>query len=209
MTSLLYILKGLLIGVIASVPIGPIMMLTVQKSVNDGHKAGLSCGLGATIVDTTCALISAFALSYIGTFIDQHTALIQIIGGIVVGGVGVSMILTKIEKNRRKKRQYSPRNFVKAATMGYLNPAALAVMLTLFAFFHMEMDEQSIIIPILSVIAVGAGSALFWYIFSGIIAHFGERFNIRILLWISRIAGTGVVIFGVILLIKGIMYYCV
>lgn len=204
MGGIFYILKGLLIGVIVSLPIGPIMMLTIQKSVNDGRKAGFSCGLGATAVDTTCALVSAFALTAIGTFVDSHTALIELIGGLIIAGVGINMLRTKIRKER-KVRSYSPRNFVKATTMGFSNPAALAVMLAMFAGFKMDFSDLHWTVGALSVIAVGVGSAAFWYVFSRVIAHFGDNFKWNVLVWINRLAGIGVIGFGLWLVVKGIL----
>lgn len=205
MVSLLYILKGFLIGIIASIPIGPILVFTVQKSVNDGRKAGFSAGLGATATDTTCAMISALAVAYIGDFISRHESIIALVGGIFIAAVGISMVLSKIDRERKRKRTYSPRTFVKSMTMGFLNPAALGVMLALFAFFGMDMSELPVIIPILSVMAVALGSMAYWYCLSRIVAHYGEKFNIHILLIINRIAGVGITVFGIILVAKGLL----
>lgn len=204
MVDLLFILKGFIIGIIVSVPIGPILMLTIQKSVNDGRKAGFSCGLGATAVDTTCAVISAFALSAIGRLIEKETTVIEVVGGAVIILIGVNMLFTKIKEERKKKKSYSPKNFIKATTMGMSNPAALAVMLAVFAFFNMDMTGKGFIVPAMTICAVAAGSALYWYMISRVVAHFGEKFNIRLLLIINRIAGAGVIIFGIYLLAKGI-----
>ena len=204
MVDLLFILKGFIIGIIVSVPIGPILMLTIQKSVNDGRKAGFSCGLGATAVDTTCAVISAFALSAIGRLIEKETTVIEVVGGAVIILIGVNMLFTKIKEERKKKKSYSPKNFIKATTMGMSNPAALAVMLAVFAFFNMDMTGKRFIVPAMTICAVAAGSALYWYMISRVVAHFGEKFNIRLLLIINRIAGAGVIIFGIYLLAKGI-----
>ena len=202
MTGLAFILKGLIIGIIVSVPVGPIMMLTIQKCVNDGHKAGFSCGLGATIVDTTCAIISAFALSAISMLIDNHTAAIEIVGGLFITCVGINMLLTRIQEHRSRK-SYSTKNTVKAATMGFSNPAALAVMLAMFATFKMDMSGQPFLIPVLTIIAVAAGSAGYWYMISRVVTHFGDKFNFKALLIINRLAGAGVILFGLYLVFKG------
>ena len=47
---LIDMLKGFLVGICASVPIGPIAILVVQKSLSMGHKAGFVSGLGASVV---------------------------------------------------------------------------------------------------------------------------------------------------------------
>ena len=50
--QLLNIIKGFIIGICASVPIGPIAIFVIQQSLSKGHKAGFVTGMGATIVDT-------------------------------------------------------------------------------------------------------------------------------------------------------------
>ena len=204
MTGLPFILKGFLIGIIAAIPIGPILMLTIQKSVSDGRKAGFSCGLGGTAVDTLCAIISAFALSGIGDYVQSHTTVIELVGGLFIMFVGFNMFRTHVAKTRRKK-PYSAKNFVKAFTMGLSNPAAIAVMLALFTFFKMDMRNIPQWIPVASILALACGSAGYWYCLSRLVAHFGDRFNFKILVIVNRVAAVGVFIFGAILVYKGII----
>ena len=203
MTEGMFILKGFLIGIMASIPIGPILMLVIQKSVNEGRKAGFSCGLGATVVDTTCAVIAAFAMSAIGDFVHNHEAIIEIIGGIFIAAIGVNMFRAKVAEERRKKA-YSPKNFVKAMTMGFCNPAALAVMIGFFAIMKMDMSSQPMSIPILAILAVALGSASYWYLISGLVSHIGDKFNYRVIVIVNRIAGAAIFGFGIYLLGKGV-----
>jgi len=203
MGSLAFILKGFLIGIVAAIPVGPILMMTLQKSVSDGRKAGFSSGLGGTAVDTICAIISAFTLTSIGSFIDAHTTVIEIIGGLFIMLVGFNMFRTRIPKERRKK-PYSPKNFVKAFTMGLSNPAALAIMLALFASFGMDMGGTPAWVPVLAIAALAAGSALYWYCVSRAAAHFGNHFNFKVLVVINKVAAVAIFVFGVILLVKGL-----
>ena len=135
---------------------------------------------------------------------DKHTTAISLIGGLFIMFVGFNMFRTRIPKERRKK-PYSPKNFVKTFTMGLSNPAALAVMLALFASFGMDLREQPIWVPVLAILALATGSALYWYCISGAAAHFGDRFNFKVLVIINKVAATGIFIFGAILLAKGII----
>ena len=58
---LLDIIKGFIVGLCASVPMGPVAILVVQKTLNKGRSAGFVAGLGATVVDTIYAIIALFA----------------------------------------------------------------------------------------------------------------------------------------------------
>ena len=88
---LLDILKGFLIGICASVPLGPIAILVIQKSLSEGHKSGFIAGLGACLVDTFYAAIAIFALAIAETFIEDNRTLIMVGGGIVVTLLGCSL----------------------------------------------------------------------------------------------------------------------
>jgi len=203
MTALSFILKGFIIGIVAAMPAGTVLMMTLQKSVSEGRKAGFSSGLGGTAVDTLCAIVSAFALSGISAFVDRHATVIEIVGGVFIILVGFNMFRSRMPKERRK-RPYSSKNFIKAASMGLFNPAAIAIMLALFAAFKMDMGGQPAWVPVLAILALASGSALYWFCVSGAVARLGDRFNFKIINIITKIAAIGIIIFGTILLVKGI-----
>ena len=113
------------------------------------------------------------------------------------------MFRAKIAEGRQRKA-YSPKNFVKAITMGFCNPAAMAVMIGFFAIMKMDMSCQPIFIPILSILAVTIGSASYWYLISGLASHIGNKFNFRVIIIVNRIAGAAIFGFGIYLLSKGV-----
>ena len=82
-------LKGFLVGMCASAPIGPIAILVVQKSLSKGHMAGFVSGLGASVVDTLYAFIAIFALAFAQKLIEAHQNLILLVGGAVLALLGV------------------------------------------------------------------------------------------------------------------------
>ena len=54
------ILKGLLIGIMASAPMGPVGILCIQRTLRKGRWYGFVTGVGASISD----IIYALAVSY-------------------------------------------------------------------------------------------------------------------------------------------------
>ena len=135
-------LKGFLVGVCASAPVGPIAILVVQKSLSKGHKAGFVSGLGASVVDTIYAIIAIFALAFAQKFIDAHQNLILFIGGAVLGIVGLTMALSDPFRKMKAdgSSSVSPKDFGQAVAMGLSNPMAIFVMFTLYAFFGLADD---------------------------------------------------------------------
>ena len=54
------IMKGFLIGVLASAPMGPVGILTVQRTLNKGRWEGFATGIGASISDILYAIITGY-----------------------------------------------------------------------------------------------------------------------------------------------------
>ena len=203
---LLDIFYGLLVGICASVPIGPIAIFVMQKSLSKGHKAGVVAGLGASLVDTIYAVIAIVALAFVQEVIETHQNIILIVGGAVVAALGVKMTFSNPFRKRMKGGEsgISAKDFAQAVAMGFSNPGAVFVMFTLFAFFGLAEDSPQTweVAPI--IVSVSAGSVLYWLGLSWAISRFRDRFRLRTILLISRIMGSIIVILGIALLGEGL-----
>lgn len=86
-------LKGIVIGLLASIPLGPIGVLCIQRTLCKSHKAGFVSGLGAASADTLFATIALFSLTFVLSFIESYMAVIKVLGGILVIIVGMTILL--------------------------------------------------------------------------------------------------------------------
>ena len=206
MEVLLDMLKGFLVGICASAPLGPIAILVIQKSLSKGRKSGFVSGLGATVSDTCYALIAIFALAFAQRFVDEHQSFIFLIGGVILVLVGASMALSNPYKKKRKREAMtaSPKDFGQAVAMAFTNPGAIFVMFALFAFFGLAKDEPHTwkVAPL--VLSVSAGSVTYWFFMSWLISKFQNIFTMRTIIWISRIMGGLIVVIGVALFGQGL-----
>lgn len=169
---LMDMLKGFLVGICASAPIGPIAILVVQKSLSMGHKAGFVSGLGASVVDTLYASIAIFALAFAQRFLEDHRVIILIAGGVVLAVLGLSMALKDpFRKMKSDGTTVSPKDFGKAVMMALSNPGAIFVMLALFAFFGIanKSPHDWSVMPI--ILSVSAGSVTYWFSISWMLSR--------------------------------------
>ncbi len=204
---LMDILKGFIVGIAASAPVGPIAILVVQKSLSKGRRAGFMTGLGAVVVDTIYAVIAIFALAAVQEFISRHENFILIAGGIIVGALGVSMTFSDPFRKMKSgdAQSVSVKDFVQAMIMGFSNPGAVFVMLTLFAFFGLSGNTTPHnwhITPI--ILSVSAGCTVYWFCVTALLSMFRKNFKLRTILWINRVTGTIIIIIGVVLLGEGL-----
>lgn len=200
------IIKAFLVGIAASIPVGPVAILVVQKSLSKGHRAGFVTGLGASVVDTLFAVIAMFALAFTQKFLNDHEVAILLGGGAILIGLGLSMALKdpfrKMKADGTSKA--SAADFMQAVLMTISNPGAIFVMLALFAFFGITDRAPSTwhVAPIL--LSVAGGSVVYWFLISWGLGHFRNKFKMNTILWISRVTGALVVIIGIVLLTQGL-----
>ena len=67
-----WIFKGILIGIVASAPMGPVGVLCIQRTLNKGRWYGFVTGIGATISDFIYALITGFGMSFVMNLINVY-----------------------------------------------------------------------------------------------------------------------------------------
>jgi threonine/homoserine/homoserine lactone efflux protein len=88
------LLKGIMIGLLASIPLGPIGVICIQRTINKGKTSGFISGLGAAVADTIFAAIAGFSLTYIITFIQEQRLIIEVVGGVIVILLGLKTFYT-------------------------------------------------------------------------------------------------------------------
>lgn len=196
--------KSILVGLAASIPLGPVVMLVIRKTVQHGRRAGFVTGIGAALVDTMYAVIGVLALAVISHFVEAHSYLIAVVGGFVVTVIGIIMAFRDPFKGMREKYEVVDRASASYTVQGLMlslaNPGALVLMLALIAFFRVGMTSR-----ILTVAGVLTGALVWWWLFSYLVHRFVKKLNINTLVVINKITGIGVAIFGVIWIIRAFL----
>lgn len=200
------ILKAMLAGAISAVPVGPILILVIQKTLCAGRAAGMMTGLGSSLADAVFAAIGLFALSLVQDVLATHQTLILGLGGIVIVGVGLIMMRshTSLDGYSGPSNMSMVGYALQAFTGALSNLGALAVMMALLASFGLDSPDR--VSPTWALIlAVFGGQMLYWNLVTILINKF-IRVSARTLDRISRISGIIVVILGICLSIKGIFF---
>ena len=63
--SLVLLLKGMLVGMIIAVPVGPVGVLCIRRTIFHGRLAGFLSGIGAATADAVFGIIAGFGLTVI------------------------------------------------------------------------------------------------------------------------------------------------
>lgn len=193
------VIKGILIGLCISVPLGPIGMLCIQRTFNRGPKYGMITGLGATVSDLIYTIITLFFLSFVIDFIEIHKFAIQLTGSILVGVFGYYIFksnpMTQPKTNENKTHSLFG-DFMSAFGLTFSNPLILFVLIALFARFEFISTSTTLFVSICGIIAIMTGALIWWGFITYIITHFKNKLNMRELKIINQVTGIIIILIG-------------
>ncbi len=201
-----FLIKGIIIGFAASVPLGPIGILCIQKTINKGRLSGFVSGLGAAFSDTFYAVIAGFGLTFITNFIVERQLYLKIIAGIILFYLGFKIFFTdpiKQYADQSKKRGKGLfGDFISIFFLTVSNPLAVFFFGGAFAAFGFVSEGSGFTSILFLTLGVFIGAALWWTILTTLVNLFRSRFKLRSLWWINKIAGIIVILFGVLAIIS-------
>jgi threonine/homoserine/homoserine lactone efflux protein len=176
-------LQAMLIGLSIAAPVGPIGLLTIQRTLQLGARAGLATGLGAAAADAVYGGIGAFGVS----------AVIQALTAarlpLVLGGSAFLLWLAwRIARAPvAEQAAQAPggadllRCFAGTFVLTLSNPATILSFIAVFGAMAAQLQAAS---PALMIAGVLLGSALWWLMLSSVVGRLRERFDAR---WRRRV----------------------
>jgi threonine/homoserine/homoserine lactone efflux protein len=202
------LLKGLTLGLLLSIAVGPVLFTIIKQSINSGVKGGLAFIAGVSVSDICLAVISNF-FTELFTFLDERRSEIGIVGSVFFISVGIYFLFfkkVKVDDGGKQLLQFRKRDYAKLFITGYLmnilNPAILIFWLTTATAFIGHTLRQRILIFSIALVMVLL-SDLLKVILAGKLRQRLTPKNIHLL---NRLNGIILIGFGMALL-WGLLFY--
>lgn len=197
------LLKGLLAGIMIAVPVGPVNLICIQRTLNDGRWRGFVSGLGAALADTFYGFIAGFGLTLVTNFLFENLTFVKILGGLIIVALGIRMLFAK-PKLIRKNPEINTKSLWTAFTSTFLitltNPLTIMVFVGIFAGLDMGNHSTELQSSIFLILGVFLGSLIWWFFLSYVVNHIRHKFNPRIMLKMNRFSGSIILLTGIILI---------
>ncbi len=194
------LLKGLIIGAMVSMPLGPNAILIIQRTASKNFKVGYSSAMGVLLTDSIFILIAGYSLGYLFQFLTKYESILQIIGAVVLLILGYSIFRTKPHKLRRKREQNESylQHFASTLLISSSNPALILAYIAILASFGISFQAHGM--PYLFTFIAGFvfGAASWWLIITSVINYFRDKFSSRKLFWFNKISGASIITIVVI-----------
>ncbi|MGZ3616090.1 MAG: LysE family translocator [Ktedonobacteraceae bacterium] len=195
-----FFIRGLLIGLSIAATVGPMSVLCIQRTLNKGQLYGLVSGLGIATADAVYGSIAAFGLTLITNFLIMEQTWIRLIGGIFLIYLGIKTMLSKPPESAATLTMQTngyPGAYASTFLLTLTNPLTILSFAAIFAGIGVGSASKSFLSAALVVLGVFSGSTLWWIILTNIISLLRKKMDAQWLLWINRISGAIITLFGI------------
>ncbi|MEM0907159.1 MAG: LysE family transporter [Pseudomonadota bacterium] len=205
MTPLAFIALGFLGGIFVAAPVGPVNILIMQRALRYGFLSGLGAGVGAALADVVFASIAAFGVSTVNAFIEGHSQLIQLAGGLMVSAIGARILWRHrglgdpmaVDTKRRSAAQIAVATFLLTIT----NPATIFGFVAYFgALGAWGPSKGDVVGTAQLVLGVAIGTLSWWCGLSTVVTRLRIHLNDSIIGKLNLVAGALLIGFGALIL---------
>lgn len=188
--------KAFGIGLLLAVPLGPIGLLCLRRSLSQGFAAGMAVGLGAATADGIYAAVAAFALGLAAPFIAE-AGWMGLIGGLTLIAIGLKDILHRDGVPAPPSLRGHIGVYAGVVLLTLTNPATVLTFGAIILGLGLVPDMASLPDGLVFVAGVFLGSTAWWVVLSGIGGKLGDRMPPAAIRWTRRAAGATFIGFGI------------
>jgi len=199
---LIFLLKGAVVGIIIAVPVGPVGIMCLRRTILEGKLAGFISGLGAATADAMFGFIAAFGLTFISDLLIGYHQWLRIAGGLYLLYIGGRALLTapEVKTGTEPDAESLLRDFLSSFALTLTNPITILVFLGIFSAIGLSGESATLSRAAILVLGVWLGSLLWWLALSFGLGSLFRSFEPRHLRWINRGSGTILLLSGAALL---------
>jgi threonine/homoserine/homoserine lactone efflux protein len=195
------IAKGFIIGLLVSSPMGPMNMLTIQRTLNRGRWHGFVTGLGAMLSDIIYAFITLVGLSFVSDIITAYESELQWVGSIILIFFGMGVFRTNPLKEWKPDRIAGETRYVKDFVSAFLltlsNAAIILVYVGLYARFSFNPAVHGWESLLAGMAAFVVAALFWWFLITLFVSRLRKHFNRRGLVLLNRTVGSVLMLVGV------------
>ena len=194
-----FFFRGLIIGFVIAAPVGPIGVLCIHRTLTEGKIHGLIFGLGAATADAIYGSIAAFGVTFVSDFLIKQQLWFRIIGSVFFCCLGVRTFLSKTVKQAGTNKSLGLVGcYGSTFLLTLMNPITVLAFAVVFASLGITNSHYGS--AALLIAGVFTGSGIWWFMISGVTGIFREKVSHTNLVWLNRISGTIIIVFGLLIL---------
>ena len=199
--------QGVVLGFSIAAPVGPIGVLCIRRTLQNGFKSGLASGLGAASADAVYGAIAAAGLTLAADFLANQQIWLGMVGGAFLLFLGVRTFRSPPPEADRGETGANKLggDYLSTFLLTLSNPITILSFTALFGGLSAQGGAASPGSAYLLVLGVFTGSALWWLTLATGVSLFRSRFSQGMMRWVNRIAGAVIFVFGLVMVWRTIV----
>lgn len=189
--------RGIFVGAAIAIPVGPVNLLTIRRTLAHGRAFGVATGLGAAVADTLFGAIAAFGLTLISGFLLAEQLWLRLAGGIFLVVMGVRAFRAHPSLQLASNE---PPSLSRAAVSSFLltlaNPITLLAFGAVFGAVGVVDPDLTRLDATLLVWGVFTGSMLWWLLITSVVGSVRARSSPQLVHRMSQGSGLVIALFG-------------
>lgn len=205
---LLFFLKGIAIGFLLALPVGPTVVLCIRYSLAFGAVIGLVTGAGAGLADAVYGVLTGYGIYAITDFMETYRVFFHLIGSSVLCYLGIKTLREHFSIKKRAPLKRKPslvHLFMTTFTLTVTSPLTFVGVSALCASFGIASQARSLLSPWILGAGLFLGSCIWWQILSSILAFFRKKVTEDRSSWIGKISGSILLLLGISLFIYSLI----
>ena len=206
MNETLLLIQCAVVGFSIALPVGPVAVLCIRRTLTGGLLPGVSTGIGATAADTIYGAVAVFGLGFVAEFIQRHQLLVEIIGVAILLVIGVYYLRHRppsvgdpVADDREHRILTDLRYMVSSFAITMFNPLTLGAFAAVLAASGIGSNIEDSTQAFIAIAGVAIGAASWWLLLT-IISQALRRFvSQSSLQWLNWITGGVLIAIGLVI----------
>ncbi len=225
--------RMMVIGLAVAAPVGAMGVLCIQRTVARGWSGGLSTGSGIATADAMFAAVAALGITAVADALVSLQAPLRIVGGVGLLWLGWRA-LRSAPPSPEPPRMQAPgmqapgmqepdathpgsgpsagalrtagplRDYVSAVGLTLANPMTIIAFAAIFAGAGLTAQPDATQ-ALVATAGVAVGSLAWWVALTAVVAAIRHALSDRILLWVNRVSGVMLLVFGALAILSVIV----
>lgn len=179
LVALSVFLKSALIGVLIAAPVGPVGLLTMQRTLERGWAAGLATGLGAALADAMYGAVGAYGVHGLIDWLSGARIPLALGGGALLLVMAWRTWHAPVAHTAAAAPHAQGLLGLAAGTLALTlaNPATIVSFIAVFGSLGSGLQGGALPSPLWMVAGVLLGSTAWWLLLTGAMAWQRRRFT--------------------------------
>ena len=195
------VLKGVIVGLILAVPVGPLSLMCIRRSLAEGKFHGIVSGFGVAAADSFYAAVAFLGVTAISGLILSFQGAFQFFTALVLIIVAIKIFFTAPGPDSGKSLHGTyTKDFLSMAAIAIVNPMTIIFLVATLPGFGIVYSGNSLASAAEFVGGFFLGSAAWWIFLCGSLVLVRTRISRENLALINRLSGVFIAGVGAVML---------